>query len=741
MDPLVEASVSLQKFSSRFGGVLMGVGLGGVFALERWLGTNTVPPLALLVGLGFAGLRSVGKLARRTRAPDIVHELGLFLSLVSFVYVALSLLPRGIHGTYHPLVYLALVIVSAYGRASVLGASVLWAALFEVVTLAGRAAPFQPIELGAHVVFLGLIAGFHALLYRGEIARLRAVHREHLEGERSKMRERARAYRLDAEGTGAPPEAALDSGVEEVHAAFRFALELLAGGLELRTAAVFLREGSNALVLHEAVSSLELRSGPLLTKEGLWGVALSRKEPVALVGGRASHHATFYVERARVGSIVCVPLLSKGEARGVLLCDRESERAFSGAELGELERAARFLLRSMENERVFSELSRAAQEQAKLYRASGALSTAKSEAEVIEVTVESAREVAAFDYAAVTLFHKKTATHEICAVSGEGADALVGRSFRHNAGLVSMVVGSRHALPFRGEYEPARQTVFARGLEPPVMPSLLVLPLIVHERVLGTLVLGSREKGAFHERVRPALEVLASHMAVSLANARMLRRLEEQATTDGMTGLLNKRTLIAEAEKRIRAAARFGKPLTVLVTDIDHFKRVNDTYGHDVGDVVIKGLGEVLKRVKRDTDLVGRFGGEEFVVVCEHTDREGALQFAERVRRELEGTTFQTELGPLSVTCSVGVATFPAAGQDWEALFKATDEALYVSKRSGRNQVTAWSPKLAKSSAAGVAPAANPATSNLGASGSGSAAPGVAPGSGSATKATTSRVA
>src|SRR5690606_30898149 len=118
-----------------------------------------------------------------------------------------------------------------------------------------------------------------------------------------------------------------------------------------------------------------------------------------------------------------------------------------------------------------------------------------------------------------------------------------------------------------------------------------------------TLVLGSSQKGAFSESVRPALEVLASHMAVSLSNARMVKRLEEQATTDGMTGLLNKRALITEAERRLKVAARFKKPLSVLVTDIDHFKQVNDTYGHDVGDVVIKGLGEVLKRIKRDTDI------------------------------------------------------------------------------------------------------------------------------------------
>jgi diguanylate cyclase (GGDEF)-like protein len=216
----------------------------------------------------------------------------------------------------------------------------------------------------------------------------------------------------------------------------------------------------------------------------------------------------------------------------------------------------------------------------------------------------------------------------------------------------------------------------------------------VHDRVLGTLVLGSKRRGAFGDAVRPTLEVLASHVAVSLANARMLKRLEELATRDGLTGLFNKRALTELAAHKLRSAQRFKKPLSLLVCDIDHFKRVNDTYGHDIGDLVIKGFGDVLARVKRDTDVVGRFGGEEFVVICEETDENGALQFAERIRQELELATFHSELGPVKVTCSIGVAPFPAAGTSWESLFKATDEALYASKRGGRNRVTAWNPKL-----------------------------------------------
>jgi two-component system cell cycle response regulator len=174
----------------------------------------------------------------------------------------------------------------------------------------------------------------------------------------------------------------------------------------------------------------------------------------------------------------------------------------------------------------------------------------------------------------------------------------------------------------------------------------------------------------------------------------MVKRLEELATTDGLTGLLNKRALTEMARHKLRSAQRFQKPLSVLVCDLDHFKKVNDNYGHDVGDRVIVGFADVLRRTKRETDAVGRFGGEEFVVVCEQTDPDGAELLAKRIRQELATTTFVTKDGPLTVTCSVGVATYPQGGKDWEELFKATDEALYVSKRAGRDRVTLWSPRL-----------------------------------------------
>ncbi|HTU60135.1 MAG TPA: diguanylate cyclase, partial [Polyangiales bacterium] len=343
-------------------------------------------------------------------------------------------------------------------------------------------------------------------------------------------------------------------------------------------------------------------------------------------------HVPYYAVAPAIGSACATPLLDAGQPRGLLMVDRESREPFTRDEEETLARAARFILRAIENERVFVQLERAKVEQGKLYRAANALAAATTEAQVIEAGVNGTREFASFDFAVVTLFDANSNEHEICAVSGDGTSDLVGQRFRHNAGLVSMVVANRHALPYRGDYEPARQVVFTRRLVPPAMPSLLVLPLLVHDRALGTLVLGSRRARAFGDSVRSTLEVLASHVAVSLANARMLKTLEELATRDGLTGLYNKRALMDIASAKLKSAARFKRPLSLLVCDIDHFKKVNDTYGHDVGDQVIKGFGEVLRRVKRDTDAVARFGGEEFVVVCEETEERGAAQLAERIR-------------------------------------------------------------------------------------------------------------
>jgi diguanylate cyclase (GGDEF)-like protein len=376
---------------------------------------------------------------------------------------------------------------------------------------------------------------------------------------------------------------------------------------------------------------------------------------------------------------------------GVLVMDRCDDRPFTPHEQEVGAQAARFLMRAIRNERLFVQLERRKVEQGRLYRAVQALAGARSEEDVITAAATAAKDIANVDQVGITLFDEQTKTHVVCAVRSrrDELEPLLGCTFAHNTGLVSMAVENRFPLPYRGEFDAATQVVLTKRAPWPHVPSLLVLPLFTADRTLGTLVLGSRSRNAFHPQVRPTLEVLASHLAVSLAHARMLSELEAKATTDGLTGLLNKRAMTELAQQKLAAAERFQRPLSVLIVDADHFKRVNDTYGHDVGDLVLKGLGAILRQQKRATDVVARFGGEEFVALCEQTDEQGAVLLAERIREELARTTFATVHGAVRVTCSIGVATYPQGGRTWAELFKTADLNLYAAKRNGRNRTVA----------------------------------------------------
>jgi diguanylate cyclase (GGDEF)-like protein len=139
---------------------------------------------------------------------------------------------------------------------------------------------------------------------------------------------------------------------------------------------------------------------------------------------------------------------------------------------------------------------------------------------------------------------------------------------------------------------------------------------------------------------------------------------------------------------------RQNASMGILMCDVDFFKKVNDEYGHDVGDEVIKGLAEILQKVVRDADLAIRYGGEEFILLLPHTDEDGAMLLAERIRLELETHTFKSPQGALKKTLSVGVSMFPTDGKGFWECVKYSDIALYKAKESGRNKVLRFNKEM-----------------------------------------------
>ncbi|WP_437589234.1 diguanylate cyclase [Sorangium sp. So ce1000] len=716
MANLVLAVLTARRIARNAAPLACALALGGLVVLDAGA---PLPPLvaaaALLVLLAALVQRARRRAAAIEASALLDLEVGALLLVATFA--AVLRLDGSLDGDAHPALYVVIALVSAFARP---GASLLVAIAAAALEIAVRSAATRgaPSLLDAaraaapHLGFMAVFSLLNATILRAEIGRVRKASHTRLQAEIERLRDDARSYRLlsaPAQTRGGAQkgddERLARSGVEEIHQSVLFALRLLRESLDLYTAVLLWQNdaGTHLRISELASDAPNLSEGPFLSGDGVFGAAITQRAPVVLGGLKPGYKLPYYVGPSPVRAVCALPVFEHGQLRGVLVVDRVEDRPFSPRELELIDEACRYAVRAIQNERVFVQLERAKVEQGKLYRAAEGLGAATTEAGVIEAGVTSAREITSVDFAAVTLYDEAQKVHEIRAVSGDGVAELTGQRFRHNAGLVSMVLQNRHPLPYRGEYDEKRQIVFTRRVTPPSMPSIIVLPLVVHDRPLGTLVLGSRRRAAFTDSVRSTLEVLASHMAVSLSNARMVRRLEELATMDGLTGLLNKRAMLEVADQKITAARRFSRRLSVLVTDIDHFKKVNDTYGHDVGDVIIKGLGDVLRRAKRTTDAVARFGGEEFVVICEETDARGAMLLAERVREELGRTTFHAagSNGPVQcqVTCSIGIATYPEAGSTWEELFKAADESLYVSKRSGRNRSTAWSPSVRSNSA------------------------------------------
>src|SRR4051794_36509689 len=238
-----------------------------------------------------------------------------------------------------------------------------------------------------------------------------------------------------------------------------------------------------------------------------------------------------------------------------------------------------------------------------------------------------------------------------------------------------------------------RETLLVRELDPDVDPwlaaimpdarNLAVFPLVA-DAVVGVLVAetGERSGSRIERRVVSTSERFAGHAALAIRNANLLERMQQMAVTDGLTELANRRSFDRSLERELTRATRTDGRLSVVLLDIDHFKQLNDTYGHVVGDAVLRQVAAALRECGREYDTVARYGGEEFAAVLPGCSSALALQVAERLRAAVEEAPTD-----VPITASAGVATFPYDGIDAIGLLSAADQALYAGKRAGRNTV------------------------------------------------------
>jgi diguanylate cyclase (GGDEF)-like protein len=236
---------------------------------------------------------------------------------------------------------------------------------------------------------------------------------------------------------------------------------------------------------------------------------------------------------------------------------------------------------------------------------------------------------------------------------------------------------------------------------------VLGVPLLNDDRkCIGVLGVESLESGRYTQMDLKLLAAIASIASNALSRAHMYQQMERLATIDGLTQIPNHRHFQTLVSQQMETAARYGQQASLMLFDIDHFKSFNDTYGHPVGDQVLKEVAKCVQGAVRASDILARYGGEEFVVFLPMTDSDNAMLSAERVRAAVEAMEIPHESGKmLKVTISIGVCTFPDLADAKQALIDSADKAMYFSKKTGRNRVSLYGPE---SEALAVAKEAGP---------------------------------
>jgi len=415
--------------------------------------------------------------------------------------------------------------------------------------------------------------------------------------------------------------------------------------------------------------------------KGLTGTAAKLKRPIyAADVSRDSR----YIDRVKeTRSEVAIPLMVRDEVVGVLDFQSDLPEYFDAGMIDLLTLFSTQASMALENARLYS-LERRRAEQLEAINAVARQTTAVLDLdELLTVVCRLILEWFHIDHVAVLLAESDTL--RVRAYEGKlTPNIALGEQLAPGAGLASMALAQSKSLI---ENDVSVVAGYIAGFQE--TKSEMCVPLIFFGEKLGVLALDSASHDAFDlEDVQP-LESVADICAAAIQNAHHFDKMKEMAYVDGLTGIFNRRYFEMRIAEELERASRFSGRMSVIMVDIDHFKRLNDEFGHLLGDEVLRGVSHILRQQLRKADMVCRYGGEEFAIVVPETTGANAMRVAEKLRRQIETHPFPGVPRPVTISC--GVADYPTHGSSRDEVVAAADSALYLAKQAGRNQVVAAS--------------------------------------------------
>lgn len=403
----------------------------------------------------------------------------------------------------------------------------------------------------------------------------------------------------------------------------------------------------------------------------------------------------YYTSNKGIGSLLAtrIPDHTKTKTGNtpfwILSIDRSSDKEWTEDEQEFIRLAAGKISREIYIGNQLLQAARYTNVVSRLYKGIKRLNSVLELKETFDIAIDSVKELVDADFVAISLL--QDTEHTIVRAEGYQAEELEGCKYLHNDGLVGQAIHCNHWMPPTETY-PDPAPVFSRNKLIPGFKSLLIVPLSQQgDKAIGALTIASQKTGIFSRDQRHIMELIAGQIAAKIELAQAHEKIYQMALTDGLTGLNNHRTFQLGLDNMIIRSRRQSSSLCLILCDIDHFKKINDSYGHPFGDKVLKKVAEILKLSIRQVDLAARYGGEEFALILEASDEEGGRIQAERVRTTIEELSFSSKGKKITITMSFGLASYPVDADNKAELIDRADQALYSAKESGRNRTVSWS--------------------------------------------------
>jgi diguanylate cyclase (GGDEF)-like protein len=388
-------------------------------------------------------------------------------------------------------------------------------------------------------------------------------------------------------------------------------------------------------------------------------------------------------------SLMITPMRTmQGVIGAITLARTSGRRPYHSEDLDLLKELAQRSAFAIESARLYESEARRLHELDSLYSATRALLTTLDYDTLLGRILDAAiSAIPATEKGILNLMAPETGKLEIRAMFGYKDPRIRTSTKRRIHGYTALAIQQRKPMLIHDATMEGLYGLLEGEAEDLPVRSIIIAPLILDDQALGALILSASNRSAFTQDDLRLLESFAATISAAINNSLLHSRMQRLAITDSVTNLYNRRGFYELARREIERARRFGHSLSVIMMDLDQLKSVNDTYGHAVGDQVLRTLADRLSQHVREFDILCRYGGDEFALLLPETDLFMASSVAERLRASIADDPIITDGGPVPVTISLGVTKATLNTTNLEELLKSADRALYAAKQSGRNRL------------------------------------------------------